>query len=101
LVDPPSETPLQSSVRSRGEVVIETFENIRFKPATLARIEHANEIIDEYQALGFTLTLRQLFYQFVSRPALGLENSVGDDKRLGRTLSFQWSSDDHGSTLDP
>ena len=58
--------------------MIETFENIRFKPATLALIEHANEIIDEYQALGFTLTLRQLFYQFVSRPALGLETAVDD-----------------------
>jgi hypothetical protein len=67
--------------------MIETFEDVRFRPATLALIEHANRIIDEYQALGFTLTLRQLFYQFVSRPALGLENSVGDYKRLGRTVT--------------
>jgi hypothetical protein len=67
--------------------MIETFEDIRFRPATLALIEHANRIIDEYRALGFTLTLRQLFYQFVSRPALGLENSVGDYKRLGRILT--------------
>jgi hypothetical protein len=67
--------------------MIERFEDIRFRPATLALIEHANAIIDEYQALGFTLTLRQLFYQFVSRPALGLENSVGDYKRLGRTVT--------------
>ena len=67
--------------------MIETFKDTRFKPATLALIEHANGIIDEYRALGFTLTLRQLFYQFVSRPALGLENSVGDYKRLGRTVT--------------
>jgi hypothetical protein len=67
--------------------MIETFEDVRFRPATLALIEHANRIIDEYRALGFTLTLRQLFYQFVSRPALGLENSVGDYKRLGRTVT--------------
>ena len=67
--------------------MIETFEDIRFRPATLALIERANEIINEYQALGYTLTLRQLFYQFVSRPALGLENSVGDYKRLGRTVT--------------
>ena len=65
----------------------ETFKHTRFKPATLALIEHANGIIDEYQALGFTLTLRQLFYQFVSRPGLGLENSVGDYKRLGRIVT--------------
>jgi hypothetical protein len=36
---------------------------------------------------GFTLTLRQLFYQFVSRPALGLANTVEDYKRLGRTVT--------------
>ena len=42
--------------------MIEAFKVIRFKPATLSRIGHANEIIGEYQALGFTLTLRQLFY---------------------------------------
>ena len=38
----------------------------------LATIERANAIIAEYQAQGFTLTLRQLYYQFVggspSRP---------------------------------
>jgi hypothetical protein len=67
--------------------MIETFKNIRFKPATLALIEHANGIIDEYQALGFTLTLRQLFYQFVSRPGLGLANTFDDYKRLGRTVT--------------
>jgi hypothetical protein len=67
--------------------MIEKFKTIRFKPSTLALIEHANGIIDEYRAQGFTLTLRQLFYQFVSRPTLGLENSVGDYKRLGRTVT--------------
>ena len=65
----------------------ETFKPVRFKPATLALIEHANGIIDEYQALGFTLTLRQLFYQFVSRPALGLTNTFDDYKKLGRTVT--------------
>jgi hypothetical protein len=34
---------------------------------TRALIEQANEIIDEYEAQGFVLTARQLFYQFVSR----------------------------------
>ena len=38
--------------------MIEAFKVIRFKPATLSLIGHANEIIGEYQALGFTLTLR-------------------------------------------
>jgi hypothetical protein len=67
--------------------MIDAFKAIRFKPATLALIGHANEIIGEYQALGFILTLRQLFYQFVSRPALGLANTFDDYKRLGRTVT--------------
>jgi hypothetical protein len=67
--------------------MIDAFKAIRFKPATLALIGHANEIIGEYQALGFILTLRQLFYQFVSRPALGLANTFDDYKRLGRTIT--------------
>ena len=67
--------------------MIEAFKAIRFKPVTLALIGHANGIIGEYQALGFILTLRQLFYQFVSRPALGLANTFDDYKRLGRTVT--------------
>ena len=67
--------------------MIEAFRVIRFKQATLALIGHANEIIGEYQALGFTLTLRQLFYQFVSRPALGLANTFDNYKKLGRVVT--------------
>ena len=63
--------------------MIEAFKAIRFRPATLALIDHANEIIDEYQALGFILTLRQLFYQFVSRPALGLANTFDELQAAG------------------
>ena len=33
-------------------------------------IEKANEIIDDYNAQGLTLTLRQLYYQFVSKNLL-------------------------------
>jgi len=39
----------------------------KFSAATLVFIENANKIVDEYLAQGFTLTLRQLYYQFVSR----------------------------------
>ena len=67
--------------------MIEAFKVIRFKLATLSLIGHANEIIGEYQALGFTLTLRQLFYQFVSRPALGLANTFDNYKKLGRVVT--------------
>ena len=48
-------------------MAFETFRNINFRPATRLVIDQANVIIDEYQQAGFTLTLRQLYYQFVSR----------------------------------
>jgi hypothetical protein len=67
--------------------MIEKFKTISFRQPTLTLIENANGIIDEYQALGFTLTLRQLFYQFVSRPALGLANTFDNYKKLGRVVT--------------
>jgi hypothetical protein len=59
---------------------------IQYQPraATLAVIDQANTIIDEYFAQGFTLTLRQLFYQFVSRALL--ENTLRAYKNLGVTV---------------
>jgi hypothetical protein len=65
--------------------MIETFKIIRFRQATLAQIDEANEIIGAYRTLGFILTLRQLFYQFVSRAALA--NTHAEYKRLGRTVT--------------
>jgi hypothetical protein len=62
----------------------EAFEHIKFRSATLAVIEQANEIIAEYLARGFTLTLRQLYYQFVSRGAIA--NTMDDYKRLGTII---------------
>jgi len=38
-----------------------------FSKDNLAIIRTANDIIDEYSKSGFTLTLRQLYYQFVAR----------------------------------
>jgi hypothetical protein len=43
------------------------YRSIRFQGKTLLRIDQANEILDEYAAQGFTMTLRQLYYQFVAR----------------------------------
>ncbi len=56
-----------------------------FAPASLALIETANEIIEEYQADGFDLTLRQLYYQFVARAVI--PNTLQDYKRLGSILN--------------
>ena len=38
-----------------------------FRAPALTTIDQANQIIREYQARGFELTLRQLYYQFVAR----------------------------------
>ena len=41
------------------------YKDTNFKPDTLLLIERAEEFIDDYEAQGYTLTLRQLYYQFV------------------------------------
>lgn len=43
------------------------YKEIAFRRKSEAQIEQANEIIAEYSAQGYTLTLRQLYYQFVAR----------------------------------
>lgn len=63
----------------------EAFVNKRFHGSSLKIIEAANSIIAEYQAQGFTLTLRQLYYQFVSRDLL--PNKQSEYKRLGQIIN--------------
>ena len=53
--------------RGASAMTREEFVPKKFHAATLAVIEHANEIIAEYEREGFSLTLRQLYYQFVAR----------------------------------
>jgi hypothetical protein len=55
------------------------------KPETLAVVQHANVIIAEYAAQGYNLTLRQLYYQFVSRDLI--PNRQTEYKRLGDIVS--------------
>jgi hypothetical protein len=57
----------------------------RFNDKTLARISQANEIITEYMNQGYTLTLRQLYYQFVSRDLI--PNKQTEYKKLGVVVS--------------
>lgn len=45
-------------------------EKLRLNPTNKAQLEKINEIIDEYRRQGYNLTLRQLFYQLVSRDIL-------------------------------
>jgi hypothetical protein len=48
-------------------------------------IQQANEIMEEYRAAGFDITLRSLYYQFVSRGYI--PNTQRDYKRLGSIIN--------------
>ncbi len=56
-----------------------------FRSGTRAIIRKANTIIEDYQRQGYKLTLRQLYYQFVSRN--WLVNKQSEYKRLGEILN--------------
>lgn len=66
------------------------FKDIQFRQATLQIIEHANFIIEQYQADGYDLTLRQVYYQFVAR------NLFPEDKRW-RWTGSRWVKDPDGT----
>jgi hypothetical protein len=56
-----------------------------FSAGSLAIIDQANVICADYAAQGFDLTLRQLYYQFVSRGYLA--NKQTEYKRLGSIVN--------------
>jgi hypothetical protein len=60
---------------------LESFETFSFQAKTLKMIDYVNTIIAEYRERGFVLTLRQLYYQCVSRAAIA--NSLAEYRRLG------------------
>ncbi len=57
----------------------------RFSVHSRRVIAQANDIIAEYDKQGFTLTLRQLYYQFVARALL--KNKQSQYKRLGSIIN--------------
>lgn len=57
----------------------------KFRAESLAIIAQANRIIQDYAAQGFSLTLRQLYYQFVARDLL--PNTERSYKRLGSIIN--------------
>lgn len=61
------------------------YETTKFRGDTLAVIVAANAIIEEYDAQGYNLTLRQLYYQFVARDLI--PNTQQSYKRLGDIVS--------------
>jgi hypothetical protein len=63
----------------------EQFITREFRGSSRAIIDQAIEIIDDYLAQGFTLTLRQLYYQFVARDLLPNRQQSYD--RLGSIVN--------------
>lgn len=63
----------------------ESFKDINIKGGTRLLIQHCLAIIEELEALGYRLTLRQLFYQLVSRDIIA--NKQKEYKRLGEVIS--------------
>lgn len=59
--------------------------NKRFSEESKAIIIEANVILEEYDAQGFVLTLRQLYYQFVARDMLS--NTQKSYDRLGGIIN--------------
>jgi hypothetical protein len=57
----------------------------KFSNAHREIINNANYIIREYQSQGFSLTLRQLYYQFVARDMIA--NKTTEYKRLGTIIN--------------
>jgi len=56
-----------------------------FKEPALALIDASEQIINEYTQAGYTLTLRQLYYQLVARALI--ENKKTEYDRLGSVIS--------------
>jgi hypothetical protein len=61
------------------------FKNINLGDEALAIIKTADAIIQDYQQQGLRLTLRQLYYQFVSKDLIA--NTEKSYKRLGKIIS--------------
>ncbi len=60
------------------------YEHKTFRDATLQTMAQAIKIVEGYQAQGYVLTLRQLFYQFVARALV--PNTERSYDRIGRIV---------------
>jgi hypothetical protein len=66
-------------------MTIETFRTTRFGTKAQSLIEQCNSIVDYYLADGLRLTLRQLYYQLVSKNII--PNTEKDYKNIGSIVS--------------
>lgn len=64
---------------------LEQYGAMQFSKRTMAMIAIAQEIMEAYEAAGYTLTLRQLYYQFVAKGYL--ENTEANYNALGKAVS--------------
>lgn len=80
----------------------EAFITKKFQPRSMAIITKAVEICEDYRAQGFDLTVRQLYYQFVSRDLIpnsdksynSLKNLISE-ARLAGLLDWDFITDRH------
>lgn len=63
----------------------QTYVTKRFGVTTLTLIDQVNEILSEYEQQGYTLSLRQLYYQLVARDIV--PNSLKSYTKVGTTVS--------------
>lgn len=68
----------------------EQFRLIKFQAKTLSMINSANDIIENLQEQGYTLTLRQLYYQIVAR-------DLFPDDRTWKWTGSKWVRDPQGT----
>jgi len=61
------------------------FKQVSFTKKTLEHLRIANSIIEDYQDQGYTLTLRQLYYQMVAKDLI--PNKQREYDKLGRNLA--------------
>lgn len=76
------------------------YQEQKFSAGSLAIIAQADAICRSYAAQGFTLSLRQLYYQFVSRDLLPNKQSeykrlgsIIGDARMAGLLDWRWLED--------
>jgi len=78
-------------------MVVRAYKDIKIQPARRALIQKCNEIVKDYTGQGLRLTLRQLYYQLVSRNIIpnversykNLSNTVTDARLAGL---MDWSA---------
>lgn len=71
----------------------------KFTPARKAMLKLVEGVIEEYEAMGYSLTLRQLYYQLVAKDLI--PNTLRDYKNLGNLLNTaRWAGEVSWTALE-